>query len=126
MLIDFAKKFLSGEGDIIRHLGLLGYNVKHKQNILDEFDYTVKNLASDLRDGVRLCRLIEMMLGKYRERQLSKKLRIPAGSLLQKSINVKLAFMALKKSGMNLRVTKRAIYPRSLSMMLFKHTRSIL
>ena len=37
MLIDFAKKFLSGEGDIIRHLGLLGYEVKHKQNIKNLF-----------------------------------------------------------------------------------------
>ena len=106
MVIDFAKKFLSGEGDIIRHLGLLGYEVQHKQSILDEFDYTVKNLASDLRDGVRLCRLVEMMIGKHRERPLSKKLRIPAGSLLQKKHNVKLAFMALKNSGMNLKVTK--------------------
>ena len=32
----------------------MGYNVEYKQKVLDEFDYAVKNLASDLRDGVRL------------------------------------------------------------------------
>lgn len=49
-----------GEGDIIRHLVFMGYSVIHNQAPLDEFDFTVKNLAVDLRDGVRLCRLIDL------------------------------------------------------------------
>lgn len=49
-----------GEGDIIRHLLFMGYSVLHTQAPLDEYDFMVKNLAVDLRDGVRLCRLIDL------------------------------------------------------------------
>jgi len=50
----FSRKYLAGEGDIVRHLSLIGYSATHTQSALDEFDYTVRNLASDLRDGLRL------------------------------------------------------------------------
>jgi len=49
-----------GEGDIIRHLLFMGYSVTHTQAPLDEYDFMVKNLAVDLRDGVRLCRLADL------------------------------------------------------------------
>lgn len=49
-----------GEGDIIRHLLFMGYSVTHTQAPLDEYDFMVKNLAVDLRDGVRLCRLVDL------------------------------------------------------------------
>ena len=54
MLIEFSRCYLAGEGDVTRHLGYLGYKVTHTQVPLDEFDYAVNNLATDLRDGVRL------------------------------------------------------------------------
>ena len=54
VLLEFSRDFLSGEGDLVKHLGLLGYRVKHKQTALEEFDYAVKNIAVDLRDGLRL------------------------------------------------------------------------
>lgn len=54
LLFQFSKDYLSGEGDITRHLGYLGYTVSHAQIPLDEFDYAVTNLAKDLRDGLRL------------------------------------------------------------------------
>ena len=54
MLIAFSRDFLSGEGDVTKHLGYLGYHVSHQQRALDEYDYAVENLATDLRDGVRL------------------------------------------------------------------------
>lgn len=38
----------------------MGYAVVYDQKPLHEFDFTVKNLAVDLRDGVRLCRLIDL------------------------------------------------------------------
>ena len=54
LLLQFSRDFLSGEGDITRHLGYLGYKTTYTQTALDEFDFAVKNLATDLRDGVRL------------------------------------------------------------------------
>ena len=58
MLLLFSRDFLSGEGDITRHLGYLGYKVTYSQTALDEFDFAVKSLGTDLRDGLRLAWVI--------------------------------------------------------------------
>ena len=101
IVVSFAKEFLSGEGNVNRHLSLLGYEVTYKQSILDEVDYTVKELAVELRDGVRLCRMVELLCPSY-GRELSLQLRMPAGSRLQKKHNVTLALAAMKKEGISL------------------------
>lgn len=88
VLLSFCCDFLRGEGDFIRHLGLMGYHVSFAQTYTDEYDYTVSNLAVDLRDGVRLTRLVEVLT---KTSDLSPLLRVPAGSYLQKVHNVKLA-----------------------------------
>lgn len=38
----------------------MGYSVSHTQKPLDEYNFLVTNLAVDLRDGVRLARLVEL------------------------------------------------------------------
>lgn len=52
---------MRGEGDINRHLQHLGYVVSHVQKPLDELDFTVRHVSADLRDGIRLGRLVEML-----------------------------------------------------------------
>jgi len=54
LLVAFSREFLAGEGSILKHLAYFGYEVLHKQTLLDEFDFAVTNVAVDLRDGVRL------------------------------------------------------------------------
>lgn len=54
ILLAFSRDFLSGEGDLSRHLGFLGFPVNHVQTPLDEFDFAVTNLATDLQCGIRL------------------------------------------------------------------------
>ena len=98
IVIEFCKSFLKGEGDIIRHLSMLGYEVKYTQNYLDEFDYTVSNLATDLRDGVRLSRAAELIT-KSSDRSLRNILRVPAISRLQKLHNVQQALRFLNCRG---------------------------
>ena len=49
-------------GDVGRALGHIDFQIHHIQHPLSEFDYTVTNLAVDLRDGVRLTRLTELLL----------------------------------------------------------------
>ena len=61
MLLTFAKWYLSGEGDFVRRLVFLDYTVSVVQSELDEFDYTVHCLATELCDGIRLCRLSEIL-----------------------------------------------------------------
>ena len=53
-MLSFSRDFLSGEGDLVKHLAYMGYKVSHTQTPLEEVDYAVTNLATDLRDGIRI------------------------------------------------------------------------
>ncbi|KAI5929237.1 Abnormal spindle-like microcephaly-associated protein [Manis javanica] len=99
ILLAFSRDFLSGEGDLSRHLSLLGLPVNHGQTPFDEFDFAVTNLAVDLQCGVRLVRIMELLT---RDWSLSKKLRIPAISRLQKMHNVDIVLQILKSRGIQL------------------------
>jgi abnormal spindle-like microcephaly-associated protein len=81
MLIVFTKDFLSGEGDIVRHLSTLGVSLSFQQTSLDEYDFSVSNISKDLRDGVILVRLYDLL---SKQENLSSRLRVPAISRLQK------------------------------------------
>ncbi|XP_074859397.1 abnormal spindle-like microcephaly-associated protein [Carettochelys insculpta] len=100
VLVAFSRDFLSGEGDLSRHLGFLGLPVSHVQTPLDEFDFAVTNLAVDLQCGIRLVRTVELLTKNW---SLSKKLRVPAISRLQKIHNVDVALHALKEQGIQLK-----------------------
>nr|XP_027801468.1 abnormal spindle-like microcephaly-associated protein [Marmota flaviventris] len=99
ILLAFSRDFLSGEGDLSRHLGFLGLPVSHVQTPFDEFDFSVTNLAVDLQCGVRLVRTMELLTQNW---NLSKKLRIPAISRLQKMHNVDIVLQILKSRGIQL------------------------
>ncbi|KYO34534.1 abnormal spindle-like microcephaly-associated protein [Alligator mississippiensis] len=99
ILLAFARDFLSGEGDLSRHLGFLGLPVNHVQTPLDEFDFAVTNLAVDLQCGIRLVRAMELLTKNW---TLSEKLRVPAISRLQKMHNVDIALNVLKERGVQL------------------------
>jgi abnormal spindle-like microcephaly-associated protein len=53
---------LPSVGDITRHLNHLDCQVSYIQHPLQECDYRIKNLAVDIRDGVLLTRLVELIL----------------------------------------------------------------
>ncbi|XP_039739572.1 abnormal spindle-like microcephaly-associated protein [Pteropus medius] len=99
ILLAFSRDFLSGEGDLSRHLSLLGLPVNHVQTPFDEFDFSVTNLAVDLQCGVRLVRTVELLTRSW---DLSKQLRVPAISRLQKMHNVGLALELLRSRGVQL------------------------
>ncbi|XP_036614160.1 abnormal spindle-like microcephaly-associated protein [Trichosurus vulpecula] len=99
ILLAFSRDFLSGEGDLSRHLGFLGLPVSHIQTPLDEFEFAVTNLAVDLKCGIRLVRAMELLTKNW---NLSKKLRIPAISRLQKIHNVDIVLQVLKQYGVPL------------------------
>jgi hypothetical protein len=54
---------LLGTGNVVRQLATLGFALRFEQSALHEFDFSVGALAVDLRDGVRLCKLTEMLTG---------------------------------------------------------------
>ncbi|KAJ8681161.1 hypothetical protein QAD02_016948 [Eretmocerus hayati] len=96
VLITFSREVLSGIGDITKVLRNYGYTVSYSQTYLDEYDYAVNNLCNDLRDGVRLCRVMELITG---QRNITSRCRAPAISRLQKVHNVGLALNTLKAAG---------------------------
>ena len=101
MAQEFCSNFLSGGvGDINKHLGTLGIKLVHKQTPLNEYNFGVNSLSTDLRDGVRLCRLVDLTAPTGEEKTLVSQTRVPAESRLQKVHNVKLALKALVKSGL--------------------------
>ncbi|CAG5863219.1 unnamed protein product [Menidia menidia] len=100
LLLAFSRDFLSGEGILPRHLAYLGLPVSHVQMPLDEFDFAVKNLAVDLKCGIRLVRVMELMVQDW---SLSAKLRLPAISRLQKVHNVDIALQMLQSKGIDLK-----------------------
>ncbi|KAI1316955.1 hypothetical protein EDD11_009199 [Mortierella claussenii] len=106
LLLTISKNYLLGEGDIIRHLLFMGYSVLHIQAPLDEFDYTVKNLAVDLRDGVRLCRLVDLHCP---ELNLCLKMKFPTLSKAHMQQNVNIALNALVKHGISLEGTRGGV-----------------
>ena len=53
-----------GEGDLLRHLSQLTYKLMYHQDPLAEFDFSLDSMSSDLKDGLRLCKLAEALTGK--------------------------------------------------------------
>ncbi|ERF74489.1 hypothetical protein EPUS_03927 [Endocarpon pusillum Z07020] len=91
-------------GNIVRSLNHLNYTVSHIQCPLEEYDYHITNLAVDLRDGVRLTRLVEHLLfqtssqaaGEEKHWPLSAHLKFPCLGRATKLYNVQIALDALK------------------------------
>ena len=101
-------------GDIYRLLRPLGYHVHHIQYPLSEFSYSIENVAIDFRNGVRLARLVELLLFSLGSREyatrtkptivleagqswpLSQHLNFPCVARAQKIGNVQVAMGALR------------------------------
>ncbi|RUS33995.1 hypothetical protein BC938DRAFT_482940 [Jimgerdemannia flammicorona] len=105
MVVAIAAKYLLGEGDVVRHLFYIGYAVNHVQTPLEEYNFEVKNLATDLRDGIKLTRLVERYTCEW---GLSLQLRHPAQSRAQQLHNVSLALGVVQRHGVDLDAGPRA------------------
>ncbi|RJE24643.1 Calmodulin-binding protein Sha1 [Aspergillus sclerotialis] len=57
-----GRLLLPSSGDITKPLGHLDCRLSYKQHELQEYEYQIDNLAVDLRDGVRLTRIVELLL----------------------------------------------------------------
>ncbi|GAX74174.1 hypothetical protein CEUSTIGMA_g1623.t1 [Chlamydomonas eustigma] len=64
---EVVRAFLTGRmrgvGDVIHQLESWGYRVEYSQSPADDFDYTVTSLKEDLRSGIRLAKLYEVLTG---------------------------------------------------------------
>ncbi|CAH0516691.1 unnamed protein product [Peronospora belbahrii] len=108
LVTEFCRLFLANEGRIDKHLNQLGYSLKHEQTALDEVDLEITNVETDLRDGVRLAKLMEALTAPAssstiqipeitsKPKSLSTFLRVPAQSRLQKVHNVEICLHFLQ------------------------------
>ncbi|XP_078741300.1 abnormal spindle-like microcephaly-associated protein homolog, partial [Lampetra fluviatilis] len=87
-------------GNLCRRLASLGFSLGHHQAALSEFNFTVRDLGADLRCGVRITRVVELLTGQ--QESLCSQLRVPAVSRLNKIHNVGLALTALRQRGVRL------------------------
>jgi abnormal spindle-like microcephaly-associated protein len=62
VLQKLGRMLLPSVGNITRPLNHLDCQVKYKQHPLQEYKYRINNLAVDLRDGILLTRLVELLL----------------------------------------------------------------
>ena len=116
ILAVICKEFLKGEGDIFKHLALLDYKPSYQQTDLDEFNFSVNNIAVDLRDGVRLARLVDMLGSVDSEEgeqtpSLCSRLWVPAPNISRKEHNVKILLNALFS---NLSDKERCVKPTDI------------
>lgn len=65
VLLAILPGWLSGEGDVLRSLGRLGYKLGYEQQPKREVNFGVATLAVDLRDGLRLCKLADILQCKW-------------------------------------------------------------
>lgn len=96
ILLSFSRELLSGIGDITKLLRSYDYVLIYRQTFIEEYDYAVIDIRRELRDGVRLCRVVELITGI---RKLTQSCRTPAISRLQKVHNVNVALNALREAG---------------------------
>ncbi|OOF97279.1 hypothetical protein ASPCADRAFT_514260 [Aspergillus carbonarius ITEM 5010] len=96
-----ARFLLPSCGDVLKALSHLDCELSYEQHPLEEYDYRVDNLAVDLRDGVRLTRIVELLLGPSsgessdHSSPLSCYLKFPCMSRTVKLFNVQVALDAL-------------------------------
>lgn len=123
VLHQLSNLLIPSLGDITRPLHHLSYKVEHAQYPLQEFTYHIDNVAIDLRDGITLNRLVELLLyptaaldehvensmtismpngelltsdfGDKESWVLSQHLKYPAIGRAQKMYNVQIALSAL-------------------------------
>lgn len=107
-----ARLLLPSSGDIIKSLGQLDCQVAYEQHRLEEYDYRISNLAVDVRDGIRLTRVVELLLYSQDPEHtatvtvpdagtlLTPHLKLPSASRAVKLFNVQIALNALA-SGAN-------------------------
>ncbi|PLB36230.1 putative calmodulin-binding protein Sha1 [Aspergillus candidus] len=117
VLQGLARFLLPSSGDILKALGHLDCQLVYEQHPLEEYDFRMHNLAVDLRDGVKLTRMVELLypLTSYsdsitgaadltpqhgspspdRQWPLSQNLKLPCLGRAVKLFNVQIALDAL-------------------------------
>ncbi|KAL7130255.1 hypothetical protein ABFS83_13G122200 [Erythranthe nasuta] len=100
LIIDFlSSDVMHGEGNLLAHLVIVGYKVTHQQSPLVEYDFKITDVFEDLRDGVRLCRAIELL---KHDASILMKVVVPSDTQKKSMVNCGIALQYLKQAGIPL------------------------
>ncbi|TYH47689.1 hypothetical protein ES332_D10G015700v1 [Gossypium tomentosum] len=94
-----SSDVMHGEGDLLAHLVIVGYKVSHQQSALVEFDFQVSDLFLDLQDGVRLCRVIQLL---RHDSSILMKIVVPSDTHKKNLANCGVALQYLREAGVML------------------------
>ncbi|BBM97555.1 abnormal spindle-like microcephaly-associated protein [Marchantia polymorpha subsp. ruderalis] len=99
-LQEFLSDVMHGEGDVIGNLGNLGYHVYHHQVPLADYDFSVVDLIEDLQDGVRLCRLVQLLAAN--DTFFLEHIQVPSNGRKRQIHNCQIALESLAQAGVPL------------------------
>ncbi|CAN1196972.1 Abnormal spindle-like microcephaly-associated protein homolog [Linum perenne] len=100
LINDFlSPEVMHGEGNLLAHLVIIGYKVSYQQSLLVEYEFRVTDLFADFRDGMRLCRAIQLL---QNDSSILLKMVNPSDSRKKRVTNCGIALKWLKNSGVNL------------------------
>ncbi|KAL4309998.1 hypothetical protein GQ457_01G042960 [Hibiscus cannabinus] len=100
VLNDFlSSDVMHGEGNLLAHLVVVGYKVSHQQSALVEFDFRVSDLFLDFQDGVRLCRVIQLL---QHDPSILMKIVVPSDTQKKNLANCGVALQYLEQAGATL------------------------
>jgi abnormal spindle-like microcephaly-associated protein len=92
VLHQLSNLLLPSLGDITRPLGHLNFKVEHVQYPLQEYTYQIENIAIDLRDGITLTRLVELLVYSpstlVAQQEDTVTIAMPTGELLTSSFDI--------------------------------------
>ncbi|XP_045815705.1 abnormal spindle-like microcephaly-associated protein homolog isoform X3 [Trifolium pratense] len=94
-----SSDVMRGEGNLLTHLVILGYKVSHQQGPLVEYDFRVRDLFTDLQDGLKLCRAIHLLQNNS---SILKKIVVPSDNRKKKLVNCGAALQYLRLAGVSL------------------------
>ncbi|KAL3519477.1 hypothetical protein ACH5RR_017626 [Cinchona calisaya] len=100
LITDFlSTDVMHGEGNLLAHLVIVGYKVTYLQSSLIEYDFRVMDLIEDLKDGVRLCRAIQLL---KHDSSILLKLVVPSDTHKKSLANCGIALQYMKQAGVPL------------------------
>ncbi|KAI9124182.1 hypothetical protein K1719_005482 [Acacia pycnantha] len=91
-----SSEVMHGEGNLLAHLVIIGYKLSHQQGPLVEYDFKVRDLFVDLRDGIKLCRAIQLL---QHDSSILTKIVVPSDTYKKNLANCGLALQHLKQAG---------------------------
>ncbi|KAH7712390.1 Protein ASPM-1 [Aphelenchoides avenae] len=97
-----SREIISGTTNMTKELGRIGFKVAYKQDFFEEYKYNVGNLMTDLRDGIVLAKLVEVLTANHPSgANIVSKLRNPGGDRIRKMRNVEIVLAACQERGID-------------------------